>query len=575
MIVAPKTEKYLRHHRMTILVSASLCIFIVLPLPGQEKKEATKKDVDLQQVQTPSTDAPLPKIDLPEFVITGSEKIDLNIDSKSEEDEERIFSPARPTPGERPLSTGESLTPKQVKSFVKTPGALNGKVFGGYGFYGTPQFDGWFGQYNPAGSIVMNGYYSESGGHVADAGFWRGGFGLRGSYAISDSSLWIPSGQLRGEVKYGRDAYRAFSSRTPFRVRDLSALEVSGGIGSRHSLPYKSITGVDYSLTAGWGNFSATDSAKSSETDFFVNGVAATRFFETSLRSSLDYHLLGYSMNLPNLHSGHWFEFRLDGKYLLVPSVQLSFAVQQYLYRGNVGVTSGRLYPTLDLRYAVTEDASVYFGIAPVVERNTLSSLVKQNRYLKVYAHILPTDTKFHYYMGIEALPAENLTLSVKLAYKMINNYPIFYDRDSAKVWEVLYLSGIRSTKVDLSATLRLNPEQNVTAYFSSHMVKQKDSSGTLPNIPKFSIGSVYHRFFEFGLHAEAFLEFHASRYTNFSNAHSNAGFVSSGMKAEMELFRQFRGYAELNNMLNQRYYLWNGYLERTVYLLVGISYQW
>jgi len=558
---------------MTIL---SLLIVSVSISLSQEvdKKEPAKKEVDLQNVQTPKTDAPLPKIDLPEFVITGSEKIDLQIESKSEDDEDRIFSPAKPTPGERPMNVGEALSPKQIKSFSKTPGALNGKVFAGFGFYQTPQFDGWFGQYDPTSSFVLNGYYSESQGHLNDAGFWRGGFGARGTYALPESSF-LPYAQLNAETKYGRDSYRSYASRSPFQVRDLSGIEINGGIGSRYSLPYKALSGFDYSGKLGWSSFSASDSSKSSESELFLSGNATSRFFAMSLRGQAEYRAINYTMNIPGIQSGHWFMLRADGNQLVMPALQLSFAVQQFIYRGNVGAGAGRFYPQIELKYTFTENALLYYGIAPTVERNTLSSIIKQNKYIDFNAPILPTDTRLNIYAGMEYSPLEYITTTVKLSYKHINNYPTFYDKDSAKVWEVLYLSGVRSTKFDVSTLYRLNEKQNVTAYVSLQTVKQKDSSGVLPYIPKFTIGTVYHHSFDFGLHVEAFAEYNSSRYTNFTNTHSNAGYLFTGVKADIELFEQFRGFAELNNIINQHYYVWNGYQERTIFLLLGVSYHW
>ncbi|MFA5831938.1 MAG: hypothetical protein WDA22_00545 [Bacteroidota bacterium] len=569
------THHYAVPFRIILMMVFSGFMISVILAQEPEKKEAVKKDIDLQNVQVPKSESPLPKIDLPEFVITGNEKIDLNIESKSEDEQERIFFPAKPTPGERPMNVGEALTPKQIKTFTKTPGALNGKIFGGFGFYGTPQFDGWFGQYDPISSVVVNGYYSESQGHVTDAGFWRGGFGARGSYTLPESSALIPFAQLNGETKYGRESYRAFASRSPYRVRDLSGIEVSGGIGSRYALPYKSLSGVDYSARMGWGYFSASDSGKSSEAEFFVSGSAATRFFETSFRGQTEYRAIGYSMDLPGVQSGHWFFLRTDGQQLLMPALQISFALQQFIYRGNLGKAAGRFYPNLELRYSFTEKGSMYIGSASTVERNTLASIIKHNRYSKFNAALIPSDIRLNIYAGMEFTPVEEITTTVKLTYKQINNYPTFYDKDSAKVWEVLYLSGIRSTKFDLSALYRLNQKQNVTAYFSTQTVRQKDSIGLMPYLPRFTVGSAYHHFFDFGLHAEAFAEFNSTRYTNFSNTHTTSGYLYTGVKAEMELFKQFRGHAELNNMIDQHYYVWNGYRERTIFLLLGISYQW
>ncbi len=563
------------HRRMVMFFLLPLLCASISLSQETDKKEPAKKDVDLQNVQSPKSDASLPKIDLPEFVITGSEKIDLQIESKSEDDEDRIFSPAKPTPGERPLNVGEALSPKQIKSFSKTPGALNGKVFAGIGFYQTPQFDGWFGQYDPTSSFVLNGYYSESQGHLNDAGFWRGGFGVRGTHALPESSALLPYAQLSAETKYGRESYRSYASLSPYRVRDLSGIEINGGIGSRYSLPYKALSGFDYNGKLGWSFFSANDSDKSSESEFYLSGSATTRFLSMSLRGQTEYRAIGYTMNIPGLQSGQWFVLRADGNQLVIPALQLSFALQQFIYRGNVGSAAGRFYPQIELKYSFTESASIYYGYAPTVERNTLSSIIKQNKYINFDAEIVPSDTRLNLYAGMEYSPVDVITTTIKLSYKQLNNYPTFYDKDSAKVWEVLYLSGVRSTKFDVSTLFRLNQKQNITAYVSLQTVKQKDSSGVLPYIPKFTIGTVYHHFFDFGLHAEAFVEYNSARFTNFTNTHSNAGYLFTGVKADIELFEQFRGFAELNNLVNQHYYIWNGYQERTIFLLLGVSFNW
>lgn len=557
---------------MALLMTACSALLLA---QEPEKKEAVKKDVDLQNVQAPSADPNLPRIDLPEFIITGTEHIDLHLDAKGVEDEDRVYAPSRPTPGERTVNVGEALTPKQVKSFTKVPGAMNGKLFAGFGFYGTTRLDGWFGQYDPMSSFVVNGYYSESDDNVKDDRFSRGGFGVRGSYTLPDTSLLIPNAQLDGDVRYGYDTYRAYGSVHPTQDRTLNEIAVSGGIGSRYALPYKSMTGVDYSARTGWSVFSAADSQKASEAGFFLSGTATTRVLETAFRASAEYRVSSFTMTLPGLQSAQWFVLRGEGRQNILPALQVSYAVQQYLYRGNVGAAAGRLYPTVDVRYAFTEQAALSAGFAPAVERNTLASLFQQNRYIRNDVMVLPNDTRVNLYMGMEFSPMDDLTLTAKGSYRQIERYATFGDKDSAKVWEVLYLSGVRAITFDLSAVYKFNGRQQLTAYLNTQSVHQKDSSQALPHLPAATIGSVYHHYFENGVHAEAYLEFHSARYTSFSGGHQNAGYLGSGAKAEMEMFGSFRASAELTNLLGQQYYLWNGYRERTIFLLLGVSYHW
>lgn len=561
---------------MILRLVCTVFLCIAFTLEAQEKKEGTQKDVDVGTAKSGTSDTPLPKIELPEFVITGNEHINLNLSSKAEEDEDRLFVPEKPTPGLRIYEVEGVVAPKQVKQFSKTPSAFNGKLFGAFGFYRTPQCDGWFGQYDQKNSFIVNGNYFATEGHVNDAGVWRGGFGAKGRYVMPESSRILPYMQLSGDVQYGREAYRAFASTVaPTRVRDLSAVDIAFGAGSRYALPYKSLSGFDYTGKVGWNYFGAKDSLKYSETDFFLNGVATTRFFQFALRGQIEYRTTAYTSNLPGIQSGQWFVVKGEGQTLVLPSLRLSMALQQFFYRGNIGVTHGRLYPHIELKYFMTESASMYAGFVPVVERTTLSSLVKQNRYIDFSAPLLQSDIPVQVVAGMEFSPSEKVTASAKYSYRYVNNFPTFLDTSGAKVWEVSYLSGVRASKVDVSVLFRLNAKQNITTYAGLQNVQQKDSSGRMPHIPKFSVGSIYHHFFDSGLHLEAVAEYVASRYTNFANTHSNAGYLYTSVKGDIELLDRFRGYAEIQNLLNRQYYIWNGYQERTIYVMVGVSYYW
>ena len=552
-----------------------LCL-LMFELSAQEKKEATQKDVDVKEEAKPQkTDAPLPKIDLPEFVITGNEKIDLNISSKAVDDEDRLFVPDKPTPGFRSLEIDGAVAQKQVKRFTQTPTALNGKIFASLGFYLTPQFDAWFGEYDEKNSIMVNGYYSSSEGHANDAGWWRGGGGAKGRYVMPDSSSFLPYMQLSGDIRYGRESYRAYGSAAPGRTRDLSGYDFSLGAGSRYALPYKTLSGFDYTGRFGWSHFAANDSGSSSETDFFLNGVATTRFIDIAFRGQIEYRTTGYTFNLPGVQSGQWFVVQGEAQTLLVPSLLSTLTLQQLFYRGNVGATSGRFYPQIELKYFMTESASMYAGYAPTVERNTLATLIKQNRYMEFDARLLPSDVQLDLHAGMEFSPSDEITANARYTYRRIDNYPTFLETGGAKVWEVTYLSGVRSNKLDVSVLYKFNDKQNMTAYVSTQDLKQNDSSGVVPHVPAFSVGSVYHYFFDFGLHVEALAEYVSSRYTNFVNTHSNAGYIFTAVKGDIELMERFRGYAEIQNALNRHYFIWNGYRERTIYLSFGISYHW
>ncbi|KAB2922845.1 MAG: hypothetical protein F9K22_10665 [Bacteroidetes bacterium] len=555
-----------------------LTLFLLLcagTLAAQEKKEPPPSAPGAVPAQAPKSDAPLPKIDLPEFVITGSERIDLDVATKPADDEERLFTPERPTPGLRSFETEGAAARKQTKSFPAVPSPMNGKVFGGFGFYLTPQLDGWLTGSDERSSYLLNGHYSASEGHVRNGGWWRGGFGVKGRTVLPESSRVLPYAQLSGELRYGRESYRPYASAESTQVRDLSSYEVSVGAGSRYALPYRSLSGFDYSGRIGIAGFSASDSSTNSETDLFLTGTATTRFMAAAFRAQTEYRFTTYDMALPNMKSGQWFVLKGDGQTLLLPSLQLTFALQQFLYRGNTGAASGRLYPQAELRYFLTESATMSVGFVPAVERTTLSSLIRTNRYMRFAAPLLPSDVPVHVTAGLEFSPMPELTASAKFSYRHIDNEPTFLDTGGAKVWEVRYLSGVRSSRVDLSVSYRFDERQNVTAYLWTSSARQKDSSLVLPYRSAFTAGSVFHRTFDIGVNLEAAAEYVAARPSDFSGVNENAGYLFASVKGDVALADRFRAYAELHNLLDQHYYIWNGYRERGIYLLAGVSYSW
>ena len=82
-----------RIHTLTAL----LFFFLAALLSAQEKKEPAQHDAAVPE----QAEAPLPKIDLPEFLITGQETIDLPVSSKSIFEEDKVYVAGSQGPGRK------------------------------------------------------------------------------------------------------------------------------------------------------------------------------------------------------------------------------------------------------------------------------------------------------------------------------------------------------------------------------------------------------------------------------------------------------------------------------------------
>ena len=150
----------------------------------------------------------------------------------------------------------------------------------------------------------------------------------------------------------------------PSQLRTLNDVNLNLGLASRTAASDNLDNAIDYSAALSWKGTSLDDSVNSSQNDFGVLVSASTRKSDIQLRGSMEYVLSDVSMQIPSTietHVPEWFDLRFSGRNFLFPELQATLTVQQFIYRGNLSVASGRLYPGAQLRYFMNDAATVTF----------------------------------------------------------------------------------------------------------------------------------------------------------------------------------------------------------------------
>ena len=366
----------LRGHSLLVMMP----FLLITALSAQEKKEPAQRDAAAPD----QTETPLPKIELPEFLITGQETIDLPVSSKSIIEEDNVYIPGSAIPGQK--DAGIDGEGKLQKAFAGPAGQMNGKVLGGIGNYTSPYMEGWFGKNYDGGGVLFHANYASTSGQVTDANWQKTGFGIQGDYLSPQTFGIIAGSRLNGGLNFSGQTYRAYGSSMPSQLRTLNDVNLNLGLASRTAVSDKPDDAIDYSAGLSWKATSLDDSVNSSQNDFGMLVSASTRRSDIQLRGSMEYVLSDVSMQLPSnieAHLPEWFDLRLSGEKFFLPELQATLTVQQFIYRGNLSVSSGRFYPGAQLRYFMNDAATVYLSIAPTVERNTLASLVNSDKYIQ------------------------------------------------------------------------------------------------------------------------------------------------------------------------------------------------
>ena len=542
---------------------------------SQEKKEPAKRETIVPQKKE---EAPLPKIDLPEFLITGHENLETPATAKQEYDEDNIFSIGERGGEQRTrLDRGEQEM-KLSKKFSKEKNILDGQCIARFGNYSTPSLEGWIGKTFDNGSIAGEAHYSSSDGHVTNAEWSRGSARVAGNYFLPSTQDLFSNANVRAEAGFSSEAYKAYASKNPTATRTDNAIAATIGMDSRWAFRHPSLESVDYSVNVHANSFAWNDSTNSTQNDFGIQLFGNSKYESVPVRASAEYVVSGISMSLPATpvtQAMHWFVLSSDARMMLTRSLQCSFGLQQFLYRGAEGATSGRLFPKAELRYFFTEGASLFTSFAPFVERASLQHVVAANRYALNTALLLPTVTPVHVSLGGEYVMNEQWKHSFLFSYSNADNYMTFLDSTNAKVWEVSYLPDVSTKRFEVRTHYEEVSFGSAEVFFSLRSVQQKDSTNSLPYLPNASAGILYHRTFAQKINVSTLLHYVSERRNSFASSDANAGYVYSEISSDYLFAPQMRAVLTITNVLDQQYYVWNGYREKGILLSLGISYAW
>ncbi|MDE3057993.1 MAG: TonB-dependent receptor [Bacteroidota bacterium] len=545
---------------------------------SQEKKEPASHEIAVPD----SAQAPLPKISLPEFVITGNETIDLPASTKNAEDENMVYV-AKPLSPESVRKSAVNDIGGKANKESGTAIQMNGKILAGFGAYTTPFVEGWFGKNYGEGGILFHAQYLATDGHVTDANRTSGGVDLSGDYLIPASHELLGGSKLNGGVSFFGRSYRAYGSATPAQVRSANDIRanigVSGKIPTGQANSESSLSqNITYSAGIFGRGYSVNDSSTSNESEFGFSGAASAQYENYQLDGNMEYIGGAVASGLPAsvaAHSPRWFALRLTGRTMLFSSLQASARLQQFLYRGNLSSGSGRFYPQVDLRYFLNDRTTLFAGVHPTVERTTLRSLFGMNPYITNAVLVEPNDLRLAIEGGAETQFNDRLRGVASVSYKLIRKYTSFLENDAARNWTVIYLPEVHVATFDAQAAYRISDQSSFSASFTVTSATAKDSLPSLPYVPAFRAGGVYHRNFDFGIAVEGYAEYISKQWSDFAHTRANAGYVSAGGRAEYDLHSDVRMFMQVSNLFNQHYYVWDGYLERTFYISLGVTYTW
>ncbi|MFN3135774.1 MAG: TonB-dependent receptor domain-containing protein [Candidatus Kryptonium sp.] len=510
---------------------------------------------------------------LPEFVITGRETIEVEIGQKI-----GIIDVNLPQVDLNlyKISSAEKLTPDvsvkipksdYVKFSEKNPVA---KFKAGVGRYLTTYFDGMLqGNVTRIFSISSNFYHRSSQGFIENADYVRNQFSVNAGLYLPKIKgkifNWLGGAKISTAVNYSTYSFGFYGSTSSSFHRNMNKFNLGLYIES----PYA----FDYDLKLNYSIFTLLDTiaiyessnfdGKEKRFDLSFNYKHKVDFLK--LRFGVDYTSLPMSYLKGGIFAGNLLEFfEIEGKYVL------DFGVKLFSFQNYDLVNKFRIYPDVSFKYLAGKKTQIYAFFAPEILNLTVSNHLSVNRFLTKNLKVAHPEKYFNLGFGVKH-GASSFGIDVGLNFKAFKDFPIYVDEDKDGFYAIEFE---RVQFIELKGSGYLNYQGNELIFGavlnSSYNARNRKP---VPYYPGFSANLGYRYRFAFGLVINLEIDLISSRVYNFSGDELK-GFALVNLGAEYEVFKNFKVFLNLDNLLSQKFYNWHNYLEPNMVFVGGIEYR-
>ncbi len=553
-------------------------------LHAQHKPLPPPRDV---QSDSSARKGRLPSLSFPEFVITGADVVRFDDNLKEtlagfDPAEFALLSGRRARENRRP----EALTASSPLAMPVPRGSEYDLLArAAMGSFTTPSFEARFGRTFPRGDLTAGLELRRSNGHVELAGFERGVFDLSGgSYFSPDAHRLIARSRIQGAFKFDYSSYfcygdpPAYDEPLPdFRRKDIR-ISYSGDLISRknRALDSRLRLFADHATLREYVSF--RDSLTLAQVAFAENtfGLSAGCSGEAAglpVEGGLFAAFGANTATSAHPRSPVFVSLSAISRHSFSDDFTLEGEVSFYLYRGSAAPISGRLYPKLKLQYRIDDEISVFGAWHSRVERVTVGDLLDANPYLAAGPSLRHRDAQAGVIIGLVCDNRSSIHASVTLDHAGYLDYGILRRQPApaSRQWDVFYEGYTEITSLRCESIWAPYPAGRVHAVLAARSSRNDVLDARVPFLPDAEGSLRFAHTFGFPLEVSAEAVFLGSRAADETTLPALLLFHAS---AEYRFTRNFGIYCEVRNLLDARYSIYPGYVERPFAVFGGIAFR-
>jgi hypothetical protein len=504
-------------------------------------------------------------VELPDFVITGQDLINLQQTKKPEAE----LIPVISEDFIRPVINPEQLDIKEVAAAdinnLSLRDSINyntGRIKTLLGIYTLPYAD--MSISTPFNSGTFQGFLT--GENIrpyidnAERYFLKGGLGL--SLFSGYESTFLPGTHYLFNGDFGSKSFKFFAGSEPALKRNI--YQGSFGTSVKNIYYEKFLMGA----SAGYKLTSLKDEDYS-ENKFSLDGFS--RFNLGSFNG-------GFSLKYDNQMAKDSIRANAVYNYFMVrPYAGFEFS---RFFRAAFGLTYAHagnnnfVAPYANAGFRLSRYFSISGEYAPAAEFITSSDMLDNNRYFdpqnnpNVFVknnHDLRAALKYEYNVYFE--------VNGGVRIRVYDNLP-YYSEISPEGKFSLNTTKAESYGLFINLLFHRGPLGYL--YASGEMGEMKNKENNLvPYFPSLISSLTYGYDFPIGLNAETNLSYRSAVYADSANTEKLSAYINLNVNLSYNLSQNLKLIAAFNNLLDRKNYIWNKYREIPMDLTAGISYIW
>ncbi|MGE5402396.1 MAG: TonB-dependent receptor [Ignavibacteriales bacterium] len=519
-------------------------------------------------------------VELPEFVITGVERVSLPTVTKpkaslvstlSNEFLKPIYSPE-----DLPIAEISNPVKKEVTFKVKTSD-YNGRAILGLGYYRLPDGELSYGQSFEKGVFFGKLFARNDRAYVSNAGNSYSGIDLASSFFTSDTGSFFPGTRFNLGGKYDIRSFNYFASDKPTDSRLINRGRISGSVSNLLMQNFK------------FGLNLSEDFISLSDNDVNEKLFSSQAFIETGyngfiINAGIDYKNQNLNKKFIGNAANNFFESNASLK--LKPSDDLMLGGGLY-YAGTD--TSWLFTPQFFFSFKINDEISLLGEFTPHADFKTVNSFVETNRYSNVNVP------------NVFEKSISNLKLAVKYEfdtyfeleggvrytkYKNFAYFRTFTPFNGPEVFDNFAYATTPKGRFDIMQTeanrfggfvnllFHLGP---FGTFYGDVQLEdfQTPHAKRIPFNPAFTSNLSYSYDFSNGFTAGTKLALKSWSYADIQNKTEVPGFADLSFRLGYEIKHNFDIFSEVSNLFNRNNYYWYGYVEKPFDILFGIDYRW